>query len=30
VKDTLRSWTVMETILAVTGLAGVLVLQRLI
>lgn len=30
VKDTLRSWTVMETILAVAGLAGVLVLQRLI
>jgi Gnt-I system high-affinity gluconate transporter len=30
VKDTLRSWTVMETILAVTGLAGVLVLQRFI
>jgi Gnt-I system high-affinity gluconate transporter len=30
VKDTLRSWTVMETILAVAGLAGVMVLQRLI
>jgi H+/gluconate symporter-like permease len=28
VKDTLRSWTVMETILAVAGLGGVLVLQR--
>ena len=30
VKNTLRSWTVMETILAVVGLAGVLVLQKLI
>jgi Gnt-I system high-affinity gluconate transporter len=28
--DTLRSWTVMETIVAVVGLAGVLVLARLI
>ncbi|MFY7794606.1 MAG: GntP family permease [Chitinophagaceae bacterium] len=30
VKHTLRSWTVMETILAVAGLVGVLVLQKLI
>lgn len=30
VKHTLRSWTVMETILAIAGLAGVLVLQKLI
>jgi gluconate transporter len=30
VKNTLRSWTVMETILAVAGLVGVLVLQKLI
>jgi H+/gluconate symporter-like permease len=30
VKNTLRSWTIMETILAVVGLAGVLVLQKLI
>lgn len=29
VKDSLRSWTVMETILAVVGLMGVLVLERL-
>ena len=29
-KNTLRSWTVMETILAVAGLVGVLVLQKLI
>lgn len=28
IKDTLRSWTIMETILAVVGLAGVLVLQN--
>ena len=30
VKHTLRSWTVMETILAIAGLAGVLVLQKFI
>ena len=30
VKHTLRSWTVMETILAIAGLVGVLVLQKLI
>jgi len=30
VKDTLRSWTIMETILAIVGLVGVLVLQKLI
>jgi Gnt-I system high-affinity gluconate transporter len=30
IKDTLRSWTVMETIVAVVGLAGVLVLERLL
>ena len=30
VKNTLRSWTVMETILAIAGLVGVLVLQKLI
>jgi Gnt-I system high-affinity gluconate transporter len=30
VKNTLRSWTIMETILAVIGLAGVLVLQQFI
>jgi len=30
VKNTLRSWTVMETILAIAGLAGVLVLQKFI
>jgi gluconate transporter len=30
VKNTLRSWTIMETILAVVGLAGVLLLQKLI
>jgi Gnt-I system high-affinity gluconate transporter len=30
VKHTLRSWTVMETILAVAGLVGVLVLQKMI
>ncbi|MFN5357213.1 MAG: gluconate transporter, partial [Bacteroidota bacterium] len=27
VKDTLRSWTIMETILALVGLAGVLLLD---
>jgi Gnt-I system high-affinity gluconate transporter len=27
IKDSLRSWTIMETILAVVGLLGVLVLQ---
>jgi Gnt-I system high-affinity gluconate transporter len=30
VKNTLRSWTIMETILAVVGLAGVMVLQKFI
>jgi Gnt-I system high-affinity gluconate transporter len=30
IKDTLRSWTVMETIVAVVGLAGVLVLDWLL
>ena len=30
VKDTLRSWTIMETILAVVGLAGVLLLQYVV
>ena len=30
IKNSLRSWTVMETILAVVGLLGVLVLQRII
>ena len=30
VKDTFRSWTVMETIVAVAGLAGVLVLELVI
>ena len=28
--DTLRTWTVMETIVSVVGLAGVLVLARLV
>jgi H+/gluconate symporter-like permease len=28
IKDSLRSWTIMETILAVVGLLGVLVLQN--
>jgi Gnt-I system high-affinity gluconate transporter len=28
--DTLRSWTVMETIVSLVGLAGVLVLARLV
>jgi Gnt-I system high-affinity gluconate transporter len=28
IKDTLRSWTIMETILGVVGLMGVLVLQK--
>jgi H+/gluconate symporter-like permease len=28
--DTLRSWTVMETIVLLVGLAGVLVLTRII
>ena len=28
--DTLRSWTVMETIVSLVGLAGVLVLARII
>jgi H+/gluconate symporter-like permease len=28
--DTLKSWTVMETIVSVVGLAGVLVLARII
>jgi H+/gluconate symporter-like permease len=28
--DTLRSWTVMETIVSIVGLAGVLVLARLV
>ena len=30
IKNSLRSWTVMETILAVVGLLGVLILQRII
>lgn len=30
VKDTLRSWTVMETIVGVSGLAGVLILNSII
>ena len=30
VKNTLRSWTIMETILAVVGLIGVLILQHFI
>jgi Gnt-I system high-affinity gluconate transporter len=30
ITDTLKSWTVMETIVAVTGLAGVVLLSRLI
>jgi Gnt-I system high-affinity gluconate transporter len=30
VKDTLRSWTMMETIVSVVGLAGVLVLDWLL
>ena len=30
VKNTLRSWTIMETILAVVGLLGVLILQYII
>ena len=30
IADTLKSWTVMETIVAVTGLAGVVLLSRLI
>lgn len=30
VKDTLRSWTIMETILAIVGLAGVLLLQYVV
>jgi Gnt-I system high-affinity gluconate transporter len=30
VKDTLRSWTIMETILGIVGLIGVLVLQKFI
>ena len=28
--DTLKSWTVMETIVSVVGLVGVLILSRLI
>jgi Gnt-I system high-affinity gluconate transporter len=27
IKDTLKSWSVMETIVAVTGLAGVMILS---
>lgn len=30
VKNSLRSWTIMETILAVVGLAGVLLLQQVV
>jgi Gnt-I system high-affinity gluconate transporter len=30
VKDTLRSWTMMETIVSVVGLAGVLLLDWLL
>jgi Gnt-I system high-affinity gluconate transporter len=30
VKDTLRTWTVMETIVGVTGLAGVLIINSII
>jgi Gnt-I system high-affinity gluconate transporter len=30
IRDTLRCWTVMETIVAVVGLAGTLVLSRLL
>ncbi|MBX2889888.1 MAG: gluconate:H+ symporter [Saprospiraceae bacterium] len=30
IKDTLRSWTVMETIVAVAGLAGVLIMDALL
>jgi Gnt-I system high-affinity gluconate transporter len=30
VKNSLRSWTIMETILAVMGLAGVLLLQQVV
>ena len=30
VKDTLRSWTVMETLVGVSGLIGVLILNSII
>jgi Gnt-I system high-affinity gluconate transporter len=30
VQNSLRSWTIMETILAVVGLIGVLVLEQII
>lgn len=30
IKDTIRSWSVMETIVAVAGLAGVMILERFI
>jgi Gnt-I system high-affinity gluconate transporter len=30
IKDTLRTWTVMETCIGVTGLAGVLILNAII
>jgi Gnt-I system high-affinity gluconate transporter len=30
IKNTLRSWTIMETILAVVGLLGTLALERII
>lgn len=30
IKDTLRTWTVMETCIGVTGLAGVLILNTVI
>jgi Gnt-I system high-affinity gluconate transporter len=30
IKDTFKTWTVMETIVSVTGLVGVLILNALI
>jgi H+/gluconate symporter-like permease len=30
VKDTLKTWTVMETIIGITGLAGVLIINKFI
>jgi Gnt-I system high-affinity gluconate transporter len=30
IKDTLRSWTVMETIIGVSGLIGVLVINSML
>jgi Gnt-I system high-affinity gluconate transporter len=30
IKETIRSWSIMETIVAVVGLAGVLILDKII